>query len=574
MRSRFTGTLLAGLALALTLGTAPAGAFVLGGSPFKAGARADVDDLGRAVVAWAGPAGVRAVTGDRAGGFGVASVLSTTADTASSPSVAIDDHGDAIVVWETVRTVPGASCSTCGPLTVSSGVFVALRPAGGSFGPAIGLAGPPRHTGNEYQVAGPRLSMSPTGEAVVAWWTPDGAFASLRAPGGAFGAPQLVAPGDFVVHSAAIGGTGEVIVASVDGRVAVRPAGGSFGAPQDLPGKARYSSGAFVAANAAGDAFAAYPGDLTLQVSRRPAGGAWSAPSPIAVPPSGSSLRAAVLSDGGMGVATYVQSGAHTSVRAALSSPSGALTLEPISSDDLDADMAFDGTGGLDTDAPGDIAVAWDRHDNRNALFGGGGIAQVGTRRNGGAFGAPVTLTAPGAEHLTGDSADVALDARGELLATWTDHVAGQARLSARWYTAAEASPVAVLDTAAVREITPPPGPPPGHFASVGVQSGTRASRRGLIAVRLSCVSSDHRTCKGTLTLTTIPKPRHRAGRAKFTIRPGAAKRIYVQLNTRTLRNLRRKRHLELIATAVTSKPTGLVSRSSEEVFALAPKKR
>ena len=574
MRSRFTRALLAGLALALTLGTAPAGAFVLGGSPFKAGARADLDELGRAVVAWAGPAGVRAVTGDRAGGFGVASVLSMTAGTASSPSAAIDEHGDAIVVWENVRTIPASPCSTCEPGTASNGILVALAPAGGTFGTPIGLSGPQPGASGASRVAAPQLSLSPTGEGVIAWSTLDGAFASLRAPGGAFGAPQLIAPADFVVHSAAIGGTGEAVVASVDGRAVVRPAGGIFGPPQDLPGKTRFSAGALVAANASGDAFAAYPGDLgLLLVSRRPAGGAWSAPSPIAAA-AGSSLRAAALTDAGTGVAAYAESGARTSVRAALSSPTGALTVEPITSGDLDADMGFDGTGGLDADAPGDIAVAWDRHDNRNALFGGGGIAQVGTRRNGGAFGAPVTLTAPGAEHIAGDSADVALDSRGELLATWTDHVAGQARLSARWYTAAAASPVAVLDTAAVREIAAPPGPQPGHFASVGVQTGTRASRRGLIPVRLSCVSSDHRTCKGTLTLTTIPKPRRRAGRAKFTIRPGAAKRIYVQLNKRTLRTLRRKRHLELIATAVTSKPTGLVSRSSEEVFALAPKTR
>ncbi len=573
MRSRFTATLLAGLALALTFGHEQAGGFVIGGSPFKSGARADVDAFGRAVVAWAGPVGVRAVTGGRASGLGAAQVLSATGDTATSPSVAIDDDGDAIVAWENVRTIPASPCSTCEPGRASNGVFVALAPAGASFGDAIGLAGPAPGAPGAIRVAGPQLSMSPTGQAIIAWTTLDGTFASLRAPGGAFGAAQLIAPADFVVHSVAIGGTGEAVVASVDGRVAVRPAGGSFGAPQDLPAKARYGAGAFVAANATGDAFAAYPGDLALQVSRRPAGGAWSAASSIAAR-TGSSLRGAVLTDGGTGLATYVQSGAHTSVRAALLSPSGTLTLEPITSDDLDADMASDGTGGLDADAVGDVAVAWDRHDNRTSPFGGGAVAQIGTRRAGGVFGAPVTLTAPGAEHITGDTADVAIDARGELLATWTDHVAGQARLSARWYTADAASPVSVLDAVAVRELTPPPAPPPGHYAAVNIQTGVTPSRRGLIAVRMTCVSTDRRTCRGTLTLTRITKPRRRAGRATFTIAPGRPKRVYVALNKRTLSTLRRKRRLELVATAVTSRPTGLVRRSSEEVFLRARKQR
>ncbi|HTN22855.1 MAG TPA: hypothetical protein VL120_02640 [Solirubrobacteraceae bacterium] len=572
MRTRPTATLLASLALALTLGTAQAGAFTVG-SPFRTGARADIDELGRAVVAWPGPAGVRVVTGSRSGGFGAAQALSTTADTGSSPSVAIDDHGDAVVVWENVRSIPAGPCSTCEPGTASNGVFVAVAPAGATFGAAIGLAPPQPGAGGAIRVAGPQLAMSPAGQAIIAWTTLDGAFASRRAPGGAFGAPQQIAPAGFVVHSAAIGATGEAVVASVDGRVVAGPPGGSFGAPQALAGAAQYGPGVLVAADAGGDALAAYPSALGLLVSRRPAGGGWSAPGAI-VAPAGSSLRAVALADTGSGVVSYAQSGGRTGVYVALSSPAGTLASEPVSPPDLDADMAFDGTG-LDEDAPGDIVVAWDRHDNRaNALFGGGGIVQVGVRRAGGAFGAPVTLTAAGAEHIAGDTADVALNARGELLATWTDHVAGQARLSARWFTVGAASPVAVLDAAAVREFTPPPGPPPGHFASVAVQTGTRASRRGLIAVRLNCTSSDHRTCKGTLTLTTIPKPRHRAGRAKFTIGPGATKRVYVQLNKRTLRALLRKRRLELIATAVTSKPTGLVSRSSEEVFALAPKKR
>jgi hypothetical protein len=168
MRSLLLRVLLTTLVLGLGSGSAQAEAISFP-SPFLGGGRADVNELGQAVVAWAGPAGVRAVIGDRAGGFGPATVLSTSSDTAGTPLVAIDDHGDALVVWETTRTLPGSGCSTCGSRTVSAGVWAALRPAGSSFGAPIALAGPLPDSGADFQVADPRLAMSSSGEAVIAW---------------------------------------------------------------------------------------------------------------------------------------------------------------------------------------------------------------------------------------------------------------------------------------------------------------------------------------------------------------------------------------------------------------------
>ena len=78
-------------------------------SAFRAGAAVDANRLGDAVVAWNGPTGVRAVLGDRLGGFTPVWQLSAAKDTWGSPQAAIDARGDAIVVWETYRESGGAS---------------------------------------------------------------------------------------------------------------------------------------------------------------------------------------------------------------------------------------------------------------------------------------------------------------------------------------------------------------------------------------------------------------------------------------------------------------------------------
>lgn len=574
MRSLLLRVLLTTAVLGLGCGAAQAAAISFP-SPFLGGGRADVNELGQAVVAWAGPAGVRAVIGDRAGGFGPAAVLSRTADTAAAPLAAIDDHGDALVVWETTRTVPGSGCSTCGSRTLSTGVWAALRPAGSSFGAPVLLAGPLRDGGTDFQIAEPRLAMSSTGEAVIAWSNSAGAAAAFRAAGGPIGGPQQVAPVGVAVRSVAIGPTGDALIGDMQGRVLTRPAGGAFGAPQLLPEAFGVAGvGALVAANSRGDAIAAYPGTRGLSVSRRPAGGDWAVPEIISAP-DGSGLRSVALADTGTGVVTYVQSvdprsGRHDVLFAALMAPSSPLAQEAASRDDLDADMSFDGSG-LDADVTGDVAIGWDRFDIQNILFGRH-VAQLGLRRSGGAFGPPVTLTPPGADHISSDTTDVAINARGELLATWTDHYPKQARLNARWFAADGATASVVLDTAAVTDAVLPPPTPAGHYAAVMVQTGVTPSRRGRIPVSMNCVSFDHKICKGLLTLT-YGKRRVRAGRSHFTLRPGRPRRVYVTLTRRSRATLRRQRRLDMIATAVTTKSGGGPSRSSEQVFAAARKR-
>jgi hypothetical protein len=297
--------------------------------------------------------------------------------------------------------------------------------------------------------------------------------------------------------------------------------------------------------------------------------------------PPGTGLRAAVLSDGGTGAVTVTRSGGtgigpRTSVLAAIVPPAGGPGQERVSPADLDADTSFDGAG-LAADPAGDLAVGWERYDAGDLLFGRR-VAQVGVRRSGGAFGMPVTLTpAAATEHATGDAAVVAIDAGGELLATWADHYPNQVRLNARWFGADGTTIATLLDTALVAEAVLPGSPPPtrprGHHADVLVQVGVTPSRRGRIPVSMSCVSFDGRACRGSLTLTYGAQKR-RAGRAHFTIRAGRPRHVYVTLTQRSRRTLRRRQRLEMLATAVTAKPNGAIARSSEEVFLRAPARR
>lgn len=556
-RSILLGPLLTALAV-------PTPAYALAvPSPFLSGARVDVNELGQGIVAWIGPGGVRAVGGDRTRALEAVSQLSTTKDIVFAPSVAIDDRGDAVVVWETARTVnPG--CRACDPHRVSTGVWAALRRAGGPFEAPVALAPPVSST--LTRLADPRLAMSSNGDAVVAWSDAAGAVVSVRAAGAGFGASQLVVPG-FSVRSVAISGQGEILLGDGDGRIVTGSGDGAFSAPQPQPGAVVASGDATrVAADTRGDALVAYRAAQGFLVSRRSAGGAWSAPDALAAAP-GASLRAAVIADTGEGVVTWTQSGARTGVfsaRVRAPGAPGTPAIARVTPGDLDAEMDFSGNG-IDAAPTGDVAIGWDRYDFKDILFGRR-VAQVAIGGPGGGYGAPVTLTPADGEHALGDSTDVALNSRGELLATWTDNHSGQSRVKARWLTAGVAGPVAVLDIAPIVQSLPPPVPI-GHFAQVAVQTKVIPSRAGRVPVVLRCISSDGKACTGTVTLTSGSKKKVRAGRARFKISAQRSRRVYVQLTKGARSLVRRRGRLTLVATATTTKPEGPISRSQEQVF-------
>jgi hypothetical protein len=114
------------------------------------------------------------------GTFGATQTISDPGKDASSPQVAFDPSGNAIVVWS---RFDGAK----------SRIQAAYRPAGGSFGTAqtISVAG--------QSASNPQVSMDQSGDAVAVWERPDGTNlrveAAIRPAGGSFGAVTILSQG-------------------------------------------------------------------------------------------------------------------------------------------------------------------------------------------------------------------------------------------------------------------------------------------------------------------------------------------------------------------------------------------
>jgi hypothetical protein len=147
-----------------------------------------------------------------------------------SPRVAMDANGDTIVAWLRVT-----SFNTC-PCTVRA----AYRPAGGSFGAPVDVSPQMPASSSAEQVF---VAMDAAGEAIVAWnggQDPansslyDSAYAAIKPPGGSFGAPELlVQPSGtnmfgVLLTQLAVDGAGDAI-AGISGEQAYTGAGGSTG---------------------------------------------------------------------------------------------------------------------------------------------------------------------------------------------------------------------------------------------------------------------------------------------------------------------------------------------------------
>ena len=183
--------------------------------------------------------------------------ISPAGVSAETPAVAIADGGAATIAFQRDRPLPKKPIAPVDALGIPDVVMVASRPAGGHFGKAQVISAPVKHASFEAGPLAPAVGMSADGEAVAAWYrnvslelnhahaTGD-VEATVAAPGGSFAAPSLVAAtttvgllpqttltedaaGNTVLtwqdQTAAIGQgpTGQ--------NVAVRPAGGVFGAP-------------------------------------------------------------------------------------------------------------------------------------------------------------------------------------------------------------------------------------------------------------------------------------------------------------------------------------------------------
>ena len=130
-----------------------------------------VSDQGEAVVAWSDvglPARIQVAVGPAAGPLGPAAPISDTVDDDATPAVAFDPAGNALVAWQ--AGIPDV-------IGVPSRVEATRRPAGGAFGaPAVLSTAPPTTT--------PAVALDAEGNAIVGWT--QGAFAARRIDGAGY----------------------------------------------------------------------------------------------------------------------------------------------------------------------------------------------------------------------------------------------------------------------------------------------------------------------------------------------------------------------------------------------------
>ena len=167
-------------------------------------------------------------TPERGGTFGAPQDLSAAGQSASFSEVAVDGRGNAIAVW---RRFDGTNFI----------VQAAVRAAGGTFGAAQDLSAAGQKAGF------PEVAVDGQGNAIAVWQRFDGTNfimqAAVRAAGGSFGAPQDLSAAGQTAHDpqVAVDGRGNAIAvwSRSNGtnfivQAAARAAGGSFGAPQDV----------------------------------------------------------------------------------------------------------------------------------------------------------------------------------------------------------------------------------------------------------------------------------------------------------------------------------------------------
>ena len=248
-----------------------------------------IDQAGNALAVWYGFTGagwiVQAAEHPVSGAWSAPQDLSAPGRDAEFPQVAFDRFGNALAVWHRFN---GANLI----------VQAAARPAGGVWSAPQDLSVPGQDAENA------QVAFDPAGNAVAVWERFDGTSwmiqAAARPAGGAWGAPQdLSAAGstfgeDALEPEVAMDAAGDALAiwTRYDGangiiQAAERPAGGggAWSGAQDLSAPGRTAVEPQIAIDPAGNAVAVWRryADVArqqaiVQAARRPAGGAWEAP--------------------------------------------------------------------------------------------------------------------------------------------------------------------------------------------------------------------------------------------------------------------------------------------------------
>ncbi len=370
------------------------------------------DPGGDAVVVWRASGAqptIEAAARPAGGIFSAPQTLSDPSAYSESPDVAIDNQGDAVAVW---LHFDGSNLR----------VQAAYRPAGGSFGASQTLspAG--------YQAAMPRVAMDGAGDASIVWSISSGLSSEIQsaqaAPGGVFQTPVALTGFTSVasVPQVALDSHGDTLAvwdgwdgANIRIQDALRPAGGSFDAPQFLSPSGYNADVPQVAFDAGGDALAVWRFDgspaSTIQGAYRPAGGGFGFAQTVSTPSAYPAQVPQVAFDGqSEGVVAWQQDDGtdprvYASVRSAGDGGtfSATSTLDPGGEEALEPRIAGDGLSAT--------IVSW------KTFNGATNSTQAAVRAAGGSFGAATTVSAAAPQEGV---PDVGVDAQGNGIAVWS----------------------------------------------------------------------------------------------------------------------------------------------------------
>jgi hypothetical protein len=313
-----------------------------------------------------------------------------------APRVAIDEAGDAVVVWEdnaaertTVKT------ATRGP---------------------EGTWSRPHELGPGFE---PEVALDPGGRAVVVWAGVRGIEAAVQAAGGNWSKRAVVSPEVFALGpDVAIDDAGEAIAIwhGADPRnsivqVATLKPGQAWSAGRKLSSGGRNAVAPRIAVDPAGAAVAVWrrrDGHRSIvEAATRTAAGAWSGPAALSAAGENAVEPEVAIGPAGEAVAIWKRfDGAHAIVQSD-SRNVGTRWSRPV-------DLSRPGRNAEEPEVaidPGGEAVAvWERFDGRWDRI------QSASRRPGGSWSKPTDLSGPG---RSSHEPQVAVDAAGEAVAVW-----------------------------------------------------------------------------------------------------------------------------------------------------------
>jgi hypothetical protein len=331
--------------------------------------------------------------------------ISAAGQEAAAPRIAVDAAGDAFAVWAQKTS------------ETAFAIEAATRPAGGEWQPpqVISAAG----KNSLY----PQAAVDPKGDLVVVWQGLGAGneviSAAVRPAGGSWQAPQAISQSGHPAEEPQVAisplgeaaavwqrsnGTKTIIQASS------HPAGGSWSGPEDLSLETVNSVEPTVAADSSGDLVAAWASNEDdIATASRPEGHPWQAPANIPNA-AGLPLDPRLGLDGaGDAVAFWsVSLSSETEVRAA-TMPAGGVWQAPstLSTPAVDGENI---ASALAVNQRGEALAVWGRYENHVEHI------QSATLPAGGSWQAAVDLT-PQSSHPRGPV--VAIDAAGDAVAGW-----------------------------------------------------------------------------------------------------------------------------------------------------------